>query len=769
MNNKNSRWVPSLIARFLAILFAPVAALQAAQAVPTQQTLDRVFAFDGRQVLNMGTGNAYPAQEFTPLGIQGSAFTTCTLTAVTGLYCLDGQLVRNWPNPMDPATSTVVLDCMDGNLGLDRKGDGCTGMTVDQSGAIWLAGKKRNGFSVIKVVKASCSAPLNGGVLCATELYAGRPQLIDLVAIDGDAASKFSPCSGCAPMAGVLGIEERKNAVFFPDPLAALKVVVGSRDWGLNGKELLQDVTLLQVPNGALVDNYILAVTSTGRILARNTTGSTAAAPVYTVAGGSTCPAGTPASTQYGLRRSATSSTVYVSDPYGCRVLGLKPGATATLTLVPEQRLVLDANNNPVYQDLILATTDGITNVSTVGLTVAPGISFLLSDCRIGQTCTIINGAGATRGAWLTDVQLANYTNSGAVVFQISGIPDCRYQAQDASLTADCTLPGIAAGQLVISPGGCGASCPPAAQSLNVTPLLPADVVNAFRLSGLGNGTLPQMLISPQYRARTNRQHRFDALFVLPNPTVRFINTFEGHVDVASLEETAGSYGCPGGPTLVNWDVVTIVSELFRSTNGEYIDSLANTGCGTTKLGTSRFSLVPYGLEVTPDTYGPLLVSNTVATTPGNDAVFARMLQKLYGELNYVQREYACKAVDPVPGAGGATIISAPIADCTQLESIWSNGQIKLDKCIAAAFQPKQSATDENCQSFVSQLTNYEARLPVTTPSQDVANRVGELKVRIKVIFHLYEARFLPSVPATGFCRERKMLEPAISCPNPWY
>ena len=82
------------------------------------------------------------------------------------------------------------------------------------------------------------------------------------------------------------------------------------------------------------------------------------------------------------------------------------------------------------------------------------------------------------------------------------------------------------------------------------------------------------------------------------------------------------------------------------------------------------------------------------------------------------------------------------------------DGKLKLDKCIEAAFQPKNSASNENCQSFVSQLTNYRNALPATTASQDIANRVGELKVRIAVIFHVYYDRFQPSIPANGFCRE---------------
>ena len=101
------------------------------------------------------------------------------------------------------------------------------------------------------------------------------------------------------------------------------------------------------------------------------------------------------------------------------------------------------------------------------------------------------------------------------------------------------------------------------------------------------------------------------------------------------------------------------------------------------------------------------------------------------------------------------------------MASKWANGRIKLNSCINAAFQPKQSTADQNCQSFLSQLTNYRSAIPATTPVRDIANRVGELKMRVDVINHVFTTRMLASMTTAGFCRE---LNPpnSPSCPDPW-
>lgn len=750
-----------IVALVASLLFCTAAS---AAPISTQQILDRVFTYNAGTVLNLATGNAVRPPDFTNLGISGNAFSTCALTAVNGLYCLDGKALRNWPNPMDPGTSSEILNCSDPALGLDRKFDTCSGMAVDQSGAIWLAGKKKNGHSIIKVVKKGAACPasdwatLSGGALCALEYYAGRPVLVDIAPIDGDAAKNFRACPGCLAQSGLLAIEERKNAVFFPDPKASTPTIaVSSRDWGLAGGEVLQDVALLQIKNSTGADNYILATTSAGRILAKNTAAGGAARVVFNI------PAERGVATrcnqdeqQYGLRSSSTAELIYLSDRNFCQVVVLKPDSAVFSALVNVQQ-----NGG----DLVLSTvdTDANPDVSypTIGLAVAPGISFLLSDCSI--RCVVVNGNGGATAAQLLSVDVFSGTPSGAVAFQIKGIPDCRYAAAasfPAALLAQCALP-----QVVVDPNPitgqpdigvtnlcAGAACLPAARWLNVTPLLPGDIASAFKASGLGNGTLPPLLISPQYRAQSANGYVFEALFVITNPQIRFRDTFQGEYFVDQLQESGTSLGCnPTGNTLsalLHWDVSTTVSEVYQGVGGKYVDTLTNIGCGSTKTMGERLSLLPYNLEIVPDTYAPTALSTQPALVTHNDAVFARLLQKLYDELHYVQNEQACKQVD----GGTAPALSA--TDCGTLESIWQNGKVKLDKCILAAFQPKQSAADENCQSFVSQFTNYRSRLPAATSAADIANRTGELKARVEVIFNLYNTRFMPSIPASGYCRE---------------
>jgi hypothetical protein len=320
----------------------------------------------------------------------------------------------------------------------------------------------------------------------------------------------------------------------------------------------------------------------------------------------------------------------------------------------------------------------------------------------------------------------------------------------------------------IVDPDGVGH---PAAQRLNATTLLPQEVTALFDDSGAPPGGLPPLLISPQYRAQERNDFLFDAFFVVTEPGVYFRDNFTAEFDVPILEGETTSLGCVPDPgNLIAWDVMTTVSELYVSTDidgdnlGEHVDTLTNVGCiNPTKTLGSRLSLLPYNLEINPDTYGPTFLSANKSVTVGNDAVFARLVQSLYDDLEFVRRELACKLVD---AASGQPPISASV--CSTLASKWQNGKVKLDKCINAAFQPKQSTADENCQSFASQLTNYRSSIPATTPTRDVANRVGELRMRVDVVRHVFDTRLLPSLTTTGFCREQDFDGNPLTCPDPW-
>jgi hypothetical protein len=734
------------------------------QVVAPRQVLDRVYSFSTGAVLNMNFGNLDTTSPYQSLGLvppPGSSlnFTTCTVTAIGGLYCLDGQSVRRWKNPLQPASSEVVLNCQT-NLGASLgKGSGCVAMTVDLKGQIWLGVKKGNSHSVYKVVPKGVGG-CTMDPFCVSEPFVGRPTIVDLVAVDGDLAKNFHPCTGCA-QSGVIGIEERKNAVFFPDAAGSTAtILVRATDWNLKAKELLQEITLLQLEGTSVTGPVIsvLATTTLGRVLTRGTTETGAAREVLNLPARRTAstnpilPASCPGTSeaQFGIRASATTGIVYVSDRNCFQVLALEPngstfGGFTTLDYITDLRTSIPGEAYGV-----------------IGVTIAPGVSINLTDCSGSTTgCGIVNGPTGQVAASLLNVQLAQGSPSGATVFQIKGIPDCRLAPL---LSLEKRAVCAASSGVVVGPPGTdpitidaltGALTPnlPAAKlKLNVTPLLPDEVKLAFGASGLStSGQLPPLLISRQYRAQQRTGYIFEAFFIVPQPNVRFQNTYNSDYKVGYLEGLATpGYNCTNPDSLIKWDVTTHVSELYPSVGGEFVDSLANVGCGSIRGAGASMSLLPYDLQVSPDTWNP--VSGQI--TAGNDAVFARLLQDLYGELDVVQRLYACTD----PGTGAPISASA----CGSLTSVWNNGKTKLDKCIAAAFQPKSSASNENCQSFVSQLTNYRNSLPAATPPQDVANRVGELKARIQTIFHLYYDRFQPSIPANGFCRETS------ACTDPW-
>jgi hypothetical protein len=132
-------------------------------------------------------------------------------------------------------------------------------------------------------------------------------------------------------------------------------------------------------------------------------------------------------------------------------------------------------------------------------------------------------------------------------------------------------------------------------------------------------------------------------------------------------------------------------------------------------------------------------------------------VQSLNSDLETIRKDFACTQADPVPSGGIAPLGKSV---CATLGKIWSSGKLKLDKCIAATFQPKASASNENCQSFRSQLLNYQTRLPVSASGPDPANRLGELKARVQVLFHVFDTRFAPSIPPNGFCREKNTCLP---------
>ncbi len=74
---------------------------------------------------------------------------------------------------------------------------------------------------------------------------------------------------------------------------------------------------------------------------------------------------------------------------------------------------------------------------------------------------------------------------------------------------------------------------------------------------------------------------------------------------------------------------------------------------------------------------------------------------------------------------------------------------------------------------FPERLGWFEDALPAAPYAADVANRLGELKSRVEILQHLYDTRFLPSIPKGGFCREKvadsyTSRHPQPQCVAPW-
>jgi hypothetical protein len=712
------------------------------------QTLDSVVANGTGTVALMDVDDVVVGRDFTFSGPRGADLRTCK-QASGGFYCLDGGTVVKWTAVNSPSAPSSELACAS-LPGIDA-GTSCTAFTVDSSGALWLAARRAGSGAVYRAVPAATCPDATWtklGAYCAKALYASRPTVTDLDAYDANATAFQG--------AGVLGIEGGAAVAFYPQqvPASAAPVIFGdAAGWALGSGETLQSVTMQRIPVSATAASFMLAATSQGRVLQRKLE-ATSRTVVFDVPAerSANAPAVIPCTSgaaEYGVRVSPKSGFVYVSDRNYCEVLSLDP-----TTFASPRWLSTVASKGLVPAGSAVTAVD----VPPRGLSVVTGYPLDLTSCS--GSCTIANGAS------LLNVSVVDQANAGITVLQLRGIPDCRYADRfPADAIAARNLCASAPG-VVEDVAGLGH---PAGMRLNVTPLLPAAVTNLFDKSGRPPKGLPAMYVAPQYRAQPRNGYTFDALFVVPQPGVRYQGTFIGRFDVPVLEGSGRPRRClpSEGATLQQWDVLTNVSEKFPTVAGRHVDRITNINCyNPSEAIEDRLSLLPYNLEVNPDTVGPTILSRKATLTVGNDAIFARLVQGLYGELQGVLNDYACKAVDGLDGDPTKVASTAPLnsSQCRTLASTLSNGRTKLDKCVLAAFQPKSSAGDENCQSYLSQLANFRSALPATTPPQDYANRVGELRTRASVIDYVSRTRFLPSIPAAGFCREAQ-----TGCPNPWF
>jgi hypothetical protein len=263
---------------FLVAIAAPLAllgSLSASSQTISRQVLDRVEVVSPNTVLEMAFDDPAQSPQFSlPLGTNVGNFTACQLTATQGLYCLDqnslkqkGRLVRNW-NPVAPSSDPPLFTCEDSALGFDtsKSVETCTGITVGGDGAVFVAGKTRNLYSLVKVVEeaspgncpastsysySKLSAEPGGKQYCYAQLpgWKDRPLLVDLTATK----AVISVGGIKVRCSGVIGLEERKTLMFFPDPELnsatcgiAPVTIATSKSWGLQGSEQLQGATVVQ-------------------------------------------------------------------------------------------------------------------------------------------------------------------------------------------------------------------------------------------------------------------------------------------------------------------------------------------------------------------------------------------------------------------------------------------------------------------------------------------------------------------------------------------
>ena len=620
------------------VAIALIASTITVRAQTVQQVLDSVYINGATRAAEMpfaDTTQRSPLPEYIDRGIGGTSLRGCTLTAIHGLYCLDvrsdGKFIVNWPNPAKIVSSSSVpphvpsydiINCND-IPGLDsRKDETCTTFTVDLGGSIWLGGKdKGKTYSLVEAVEIpvadSCpggydALPVlssNGKRYCSRMVSSGRPLLVDIYPIDGDVAEKFT-LFGSGPLSGNLTLEERKTATLTLLDGTTTEIASGKRGWGLIGSELLQGITLLQNPGDTAADtrNYVLVTTTLGRVLAYDTAGGHPAFPVFDIPAhrqaATPCSADAPA---FSVRTSAKTGFVYAGDSQYCEVSALEPAYDTNGDLSGLVNAVEGSQN------LTLSTRSAGDYIAPTNITVSPGVSIDLNDCADpNMPCTLVVNESGTPIATLSNVQLYDTNISGMTLFQIENIPDCRYVPGDCLVELGIPDNGSGAVETLISAGVIVPLKPldpvtrlnPAAQRLNLTKLLPAEVTELF------DEPLPDMLLSRMYRGQKINNFRFGGFFGRTEDGVVFRDVFYGEFDISEL--AGSSLGCAENLGSLDWDVLTTVSERYASasdsnasTDPQHLTTIINSGCGTSRTAGSRWSLKPYNLEMTPCTYNP--------------------------------------------------------------------------------------------------------------------------------------------------------------------
>jgi hypothetical protein len=748
------------------------------QALGPQQVLERLAVFNADAVLEMSVdGSGITAPDFTDYGVTAATgFTACQLHPTRGLYCLDGREVRRWPDPTLGGVGAVEFSCANPSLPIDvARSDVCSTMTVAPDGSVWISGRRGTTYRLIKLVPrrgdGSCPEGVaiadHAGVTsayCFRQFASGQRQMLRLWVVERSEAVGFDPGTG-VPANGVLALDLAGAVKFYTTPGASPRVLVSGRPaWGAGGNELVQDLALLQLPNGAETDNFLLATTSFGRVIASQTDlGAPAAAfTVYrSPTAGIALPDPAPAkcafsSQRFGIAASSQSGRAYLTDRNFCQVSYLEPsdGDDSDADNLPFTELVSVQRDG---DDLTLSTVAAPaapgadpTRYPPDGPSRAPGILIDLAECA--ESCVLRRADDGTPVATLAGVERST-APSVMLLLQAINVPDCRY------IPAHPACVGRSA---VIGPPG-----DPAAQYLDLAKLLPADITDQFATLDTLPPGLPPLLIPPDYRAQAGKDFLFGLFFgITPEGTV-FINTFDSEWDVEGL--SGAELGCELGyprasalDELLSQDVLVTVSERYSAAGGpagvaapapgaadyRYVGTIINNGCGSTRGGGVRWSAVAYDLEI----------AHNPTPADDDDDVFADLLERLFGELGVTQRDIACRAKVDAPDSA-----PLPPAVCTSLDRLLADASVKLGRCLAAArgsgtpsLLPPPAVIDFYCSRFATSFKGYRdalALVPPGEPEEDPANRIGELKLRSEVFDHVFVERFLPSVPPGAFTR----------------
>ena len=139
------------------------------------------------------------------------------------------------------------------------------------------------------------------------------------------------------------------------------------------------------------------------------------------------------------------------------------------------------------------------------------------------------------------------------------------------------------------------------------------------------------------------------------------------------------------------------------------------------------------------------------------DASFVDLTDQLFDDLERARRMTACVNVDGNPRQPAAAHREPP---ARRSRPTGPMSRDKLNKCLDASTQPKNSSLNQTCQAFDQQFSQYQSDLNAAVvngaivggvQTGDLANRLGEMKARVKVFLHIYMDQFLPSVPPGGY------------------